>query len=225
MTTQEPEPHATHDSDAPHEPGGSGHNASTRAVLDAFADGVPEDQLMLGDVVSGLRQTAFGMLLFVGILPAFLPIPGLAGAISGPLVMLIGAQLLIGLNKPWLPSFLARRGPHRKSMQRFRDVMAPWLRRLEKLVRPRLPWVLEHPVASAFTGLLLILLGLLLALPIPFTNYVFGVLMLLFVFSLLERDGALMLVAWLAGSISVLVFGFISGNLLHVLTEVVSGWL
>ena len=225
MTTQEPEPHATHGSDAPHEPDGSGHNASTRAVLDAFADGVPEDQLMLGDVVSSLRQTAFGMLLFVGILPAFLPIPGLAGAISGPLVMLIGAQLLIGLNKPWLPGFLARRGPHRKSMQRFRDVMAPWLRRLEKLVRPRLPWVLEHPVASAFTGLLLILLGLLLALPIPFTNYVFGVLMLLFVFSLLERDGALMLVAWLAGSISVLVFGFISGNLLHVLTEVVSGWL
>ena len=113
MTTQEPEPHATHGSDAPHEPGDSGHNASTRAVLDAFADGVPEDQLMLGDVVSGLRQTAFGMLLFVGILPAFLPIPGLAGAISGPLVMLIGAQLLIGLNKPWLPGFLARRGPHR----------------------------------------------------------------------------------------------------------------
>ena len=224
MTVPVPEPHATHGQGAAHEPGGSGHNASTRTVLDAFADGAPEDQLMLGDVVSGLRQTAFGMLLFVGILPAFLPIPGLAGAISGPLVMLIGAQLLIGLNKPWLPGFLVRRGPHRKSMQRFRDMMAPWLRRLEKLVRPRLPWVLEHPVASAFTGLLLILLGLLLALPIPFTNYVFGVLMLLFVFSLLERDGALMLVAWLAGSISVLVFGFISANLLHVLAEVVSGW-
>lgn len=224
MIKPEPDTDATHGSDAPHEPGDSGHNATTRAVLDAFADGNPEDQLLLGDVVSGLRQTAFGMLLFVGVLPAFLPIPGLAGAISGPLVMLIGAQLLIGLSKPWLPGFLARRGPQRKSMQRFHDVMAPWLRRLEKMVRPRLPWVLEHPVASAFTGLLLILLGMLLALPIPFTNYVFGVLMLLFVFSLLERDGALMLVAWLAGAISVVVFGFISGNLLQVLAEVIDGW-
>ena len=44
-------------------------------------------------------------------------------------------------------------------------------------------------VVMAVTGLLLVMLGLLLALPIPFTNYVFGVLMLLFVFSLLERDG------------------------------------
>ena len=135
MTKPEPDTNATHGSDAPHEPGDSGHNATTRAVLDAFAEGNPDDQLLLGDLVSGLRHTAFGMLLFVGVLPAFLPLPGVAGALSGPLVMLIGAQLLIGLNKPWLPSFLARRGPHRKSMQRFHDVMAPWLLRLEKLVR------------------------------------------------------------------------------------------
>ena len=42
-------------------------------------------------------QTAFGMLLFVAVLPAFLPLPGVAGAISGPLVMLVGAQLMVCL--------------------------------------------------------------------------------------------------------------------------------
>lgn len=197
----------------------------TRAILDDFASGDPEDHLRLGDLLSGLRQTAFGMLLFVGILPAFLPIPGVAGAVSGPLVMLIGAQLLVGLRKPWLPAFLARRGPHRKSMARFRDLMARWLGWLEKLVRPRMEGVLDHPVASAFTGLLLVLLGLLLALPIPFTNYLFGVLLLLFVFALLERDGALMLVAWLAGAIAVISFGFVSGNLVQMIVQMVDGWV
>lgn len=216
------------DSSGPEEPGKTPHagnvHTSTRAVLDAFAEGDPEDHLRLGDLLSGLRQTAFGMLLFVGVLPAFIPIPGLAGAISGPVVMLIGAQLLIGLRKPWLPQFMAKRGPHRKSMGRFRNMMAPWLRWLERVVRPRMEIVLDHPVASAFTGLLLVLLGLLLALPIPFTNYAFGVLMLLFVFALLERDGALMLVAWLAGAISVVVFGFISGNLVQALAQMIGGW-
>ena len=211
-----PGPAGQGDRPAPH--------ASTRAVLDEFALGNPEDPLRFGDLVSDLRQTAFGMLLFVAVLPAFLPLPGVAGAISGPLVMLVGAQLMVGLRKPWLPRFLAHRGPQRKSMQRFRDLMAPWLRRLEKLVRPRLPGVLEHPLASAFTGLLLVMLGLLLALPIPFTNYVFGVLMLLFVFALLERDGALMLAAWACGAIFIVVFGFISENLVQVLAELVNGW-
>ena len=201
------------------------HTAGTRAVLDAFAEGDPNDHLRLGDLLSGLRQTAFGMLLFVAVLPAFIPIPGVAGAISGPLVVLIGVQLLFFMRKPWLPGFLARRGPHRKSMARFRDMMSRWLGWLEKLVRPRMEGVLDHPVASAFTGLLLILLGVLLALPIPFTNYLFGVLLLLFVFALLERDGALMLVAWLAGAIAVVVFGFVSGNLVQMLVHMVEGWL
>jgi hypothetical protein len=203
---------------------GDNEHVSTRAVLDEFASGDPDDHLRLGDLLSGLRQTAFGMLLFVAVLPAFIPIPGVAGAISGPLVVLIGAQLLFCLRKPWLPGFLARRGPYRRSMVRFRDRMARWLGWLEKVVRPRMESVLDHPIASAFTGLLLVLLGLLLALPIPFTNYVFGVLLLLFVFALLERDGALMLVAWLAGAIAVVVFGFVSGNLVQMLITLVDGW-
>jgi hypothetical protein len=211
------------DSGAAPETDGDRH-VSTRAVLDEFASGDPEDHLRLGDLLSGLRQTAFGMLLFVAVLPAFIPIPGVAGAISGPLVMLIGAQLLFCLRKPWLTGFLAKRGPHRRSMARFRDMMARWLGWLEKLVRPRMEGVLDHPIASAFTGLLLVLLGLLLALPIPFTNYVFGVLLLLFVFALLERDGALMLVAWLAGAIAVVVFGFVSGNLVQMLVQTIDGW-
>jgi len=214
----------------PADPGGSrredGRNLgpSTRAVLDGFAQGDPDDHLRLGDLVSGLRQTAFGMLLFVGVLPAFIPIPGLAGAISGPLVMLIGVQLLIGLRKPWLPAFLARRGPHRHTLSRFRDRLAPWLRRLERVVRPRMAWVLEHVVASAFTGLLLLLLGVMLALPIPFTNYLFGVLLLLFVCALLERDGALMLSAWLSGTVAVIIFGVLSGSLMQAVADVVEHW-
>ena len=38
-------------------------------------------------------------------------------------------------------------------------------------------------------------------------------LLMLFAFALLERDGVLMLVAWVAGSIAVASFGMLSGNL------------
>jgi hypothetical protein len=76
--------------------------------------------------------------------------------------------------------------------------------------------VLDHRIAGIFTGLLLILLGLLLSLPIPLTNYLFGGLLLLFALALLERDGALMLVGWIAGAIAVAIFGVLSGNLATV---------
>jgi hypothetical protein len=188
------------------------NESGTRALLDALAQGDPDETVTLRDLLAGLNRRAFGMLLFASVLPAFIPIP-IGGAISGPLVMLIGVQLAIGMRRPWLPNFLATRGPHRHALARFDRMISPWLARLEHLIRPRLPVLLDHRLAGVVTGLLLVLLGLLLSLPIPLTNYLFGGLLLVFALALLERDGVMMLVAWIAGAIAVTIFGFLSGNL------------
>ncbi|MEN5060924.1 exopolysaccharide biosynthesis protein [Luteimonas sp. TWI1416] len=197
----------------------SREEASTRELLAAMAAGDPGDQLRFRDLLAGLDKRVFGMMLFVATLPAFIPIPGVGGAVGGPLVIFVGLQLLIGLRKPWLPAFIAERGPHRSAVQRFETVLEPWFRRLERVSRPRLPGVLDHRAATMFTGLLLVLLGILLALPIPFTNYVFAVLLLAYALALLERDGALLLVAWAAGLLAIGVFGVLSGALAAAATD------
>lgn len=194
-----------------------------RALLDGFSIGDPDDLLSLRELLAGLDRCAFGMLLMIATLPAFIPIP-IGGAISGPLAMLIGAQLLIGMHKPWLPDFLARRGPHRRALMGFDRRISPWLRRLETLIRPRLPRFLDNRAAVMLTGVMLFLLGLLLSLPIPLTNYPFGVLLLLFALALLERDGVLILIAWLAGAIAIAVFGVLSGNLAGMAVRWIGMW-
>ena len=193
--------------------------AGTRALLDGFATGDPDETLKLQDVLAGLGKRSFGMLLFVSTLPAFIPIPGVGGAIGGPLVVLIGLQLLVGLRKPWLPPMIGQRGPHRRTMVKFRDRIAPWLSRLERVVRPRAAVLLDHRLASLFTGLQLLLLGLLLTLPIPFTNYLFGALLLVYAFALIERDGRLLGAAWIAGAAAIAVFGVLSGSLAAAATR------
>lgn len=190
---------------------------STRVLLDRFAQGDPNEVIRLDDVLGGLEERAFGMLLFLSIPTAF--IPGVAGVISGPLVILVGVQLLFGRNEPWLPDFLGRRGPHRHAMATFRNKLGPWLARLERVVRPRAHVLLDHPIASAFTGLNLVLLGLLLSLPIPFTNVLFALLLLVFAFALLERDGRLLAAAWVASVAAIAVFGVLSGSLASAATR------
>ncbi|HEU4813604.1 MAG TPA: exopolysaccharide biosynthesis protein [Xanthomonadaceae bacterium] len=191
--------------------------AGTRELLDGFAEGDPDDLLTLRLLLAGLGRRAFGMLLFVSVLPAFIPVP-VGGAIAGPLVVLIGAQLLLLRRRPWLPRFVADRGFHRHALVRFDRMISPVLARLEHLIRPRLSSLLEQRGATALTGLLLILLGVLLSLPIPLTNYLFGGLLLLYALALLERDGALMVVAWIGGTVAIVVFGVLSGNLLKAIT-------
>jgi len=189
-------------------------HAGVRILLDALADGDPEDTLALRDVVRDLGRSTFGVLLFMAALPAFIPIPGLAGALSGPLVMLISVQLLFLMRRPWLPGFIARRGPQRRTVIRFERATDRALTWLERVVRPRLAPVVEHPAAVVFTGLQLVLLGLLLSLPIPFTNYAFACLLMVYALALLERDGALMLVCWALGTAAIAFFGVLSGNLI-----------
>lgn len=194
-----------------------------RAVIDALCDGDPAEHLALSELVGDLGRSTFGVLLFVATLPAFIPIPGLAGALSGPLVVLVGLHLLVLLRKPWLPGFLAGRGPQRSTLIRFDRISDRWLRWLERLVRPRLLGMIDHPVATVLTGLQLVLLGILLALPIPFTNFLFGGLLLLYALALLERDGVLMLISWGAGLVAIYVFGAVSGNLAAMLWAWVAG--
>ena len=212
---------ATDEPDEAHGHRRRGHAGTigTRALLDALAEGDPQDALKLEDILAGLSRQVFGMLLFVATLPAFIPVPGVGGAIGGPLTVLVGVHLLVGMRKLWLPRFIARRGPHRSSVQAFQRRLSPWLGKLERLVKPRLTAMIDHRAASMFTGLLLVLLGILLALPIPFTNYLFGVLLLAYAFALLERDGVLMLLCWIAGIVAIVVFGVLSGALAAAATH------
>jgi hypothetical protein len=190
---------------------------TTYALLHQLADGPPGDTLSLQDLMTQFHRRAFGMLLLAGVLPAFIPLPVGAGAVSGPLVMLIGLQLLLTLRRPWLPRWLGRRGPHRSALQRFVTHTGKAFQWIERWVKPRLDVLIAHPLATIYTGLLLLALGFLLSLPIPFTNYPFGLLLLAFAVALIERDGVLMAVAWGFGTATTLAFGLLS--------EAVANWM
>ena len=182
-------------------------------LLQSFAHGDPRERLTMDRLLQGLGRTAFGMFLFVSILPGFIPIPGTGGMISGPLVVLIGLQLLVGLRRPWAPGFIGRRGPQRGTMARFCRRITPWMNRLEHLVRPRLQVLTGNRMANALTGVLLIALGVLLALPLPMTNYLFAGTLLLYSLALMERDGALLLVLWLVSIAALLSMALLSERL------------
>jgi hypothetical protein len=156
-------------------------------------------EISLGDFIDPLGERAFGFVVLMLALPNFIPVPIGVGGVMGVLVVLIGLQMLLGFEHPWLPQRLRRHGIARDSLDRFIHRLSPLLGSLERLCRPRLGLLTRHPT-HRITGLLLVLIGIALALPIPFTNYLFGLLLVFYAVALIERDGVALLVAWLASA-------------------------
>ena len=61
-----------------------GPEISTRGLLDALAEGEHGHAFTFGALLDHFRARAYGVFLLVSVLPAFVPLPIGAGAISGP---------------------------------------------------------------------------------------------------------------------------------------------
>lgn len=167
----------------------------TAALLRAAALSSPGEQITVEQLLEPLKRRAFGFLLLLLAIPNFIPVPVGIGGIMGVLVVGLGLEMLVGLEHPWIPGFLKRRTMSREGLLRFLDRIAPFTRRLEKACKPRLQRLTRRPFTFV-SGAIMVLVGILLALPIPFTNYLFGGMLVVFAFALVERDGVLLLAVW-----------------------------
>jgi hypothetical protein len=143
----------------------------------------------LGDALDAVGERSFGALLVTLAVPNIVAglIPGLSMVLGLPL-LLVSLQLLVGAERPWLPRRLARLEIQRADLRRIVDKTRKPLRWLERALKPRLEF-LTAPWAERLMGLGCVALSVLVVLPIPFANLVPATGILLFGFSMLERDG------------------------------------
>lgn len=158
--------------------------------------------LTVGQIIDRTRHAGFGVFIALLALLA-MPVPGLS-VIMGFAVAGGGLQMMLGFDRPWLPRWVRR---HRVSIATLRWLsvgLAKWTSGMERFIRPRFETLTKGPFWSLCgLGVLLQGLGLALPLPIPFSNVIFVLPVILFAIALLERDGLLMMIAFTVTAIEV----------------------
>ncbi|MEA2079294.1 MAG: exopolysaccharide biosynthesis protein [Pseudomonadota bacterium] len=164
--------------------------------------------LTLGD---GLRRLAaasndYGIPLLLLSLANALPVPtfGLK-CLLGVVVTLLGLQMFAGKRSVWLPRWFTRIRLRSDWSQRAARLGERFLPMLERFVKPRMHWMRYRPCASLL-GLVVILLGLLMTLPVPGTNTLPSLVLLALSIGLIESDGLLMLLAAMAALVVVALY-------------------
>ncbi len=193
------------------------------AVLRALADDTSRDRIAFGDLLAAFADRALAALMFVFAIPNVLPSPpGLSTVLGAPLVLL-AAQVGLGLN-PWLPQFIGQRSLAREDFQRLVDRVVPWLARAEKLLKPRFSWLAMPPMEN-LVGLFCFMLALILALPIPMGNNLPALAISLVALGLLERDGLWVSAGILTGVVAMVVVSGVLYALVQAALLVVMQWL
>ena len=159
-------------------------------MLDAYASTVhSKERVTFEELIGLLGNRSMAAMLLVLALPMVVPVPapGISVAFGFPMAI-IATQLALGQQQAWLPRAVARRGMPQSSFVNMLTRVLPFLRRIEKLVRPRFSWLVGRWSAAPI-GLVCLALALIIALPIPLGHFVPGTAIVLLSLGLLERDG------------------------------------
>jgi hypothetical protein len=178
-------------------------------LLLAFAANFTAERVRVRDITESLGQRSFGFILLIFALPNSLPILGIPGVstITGLPMLLVAVQMALGHKRVYLPRWIADSSLATADFQKLINKVAPWLRRIEKLMRPRIP-VLTLGSAERWLGAFCVLLAFLLVLPIPLGNLLPALGILFIALGLIESDGVCVLVGI---AIGIAAWGFLSG--------------
>lgn len=172
----------------------------TSAVLDRLLKGAPDEDVTLAWLIAGLRERSFGIVMLILGLVAL--IPGASGVV-GVLLMIPAVQMMLARKAPAFPGFLARRRISKRKLARLVARINPILRRIERVVRPR--WATPFEATKMAVGLVVLLLAATLLAPIPFSNVIPGLVIVLLSFAYIEEDGIALCIALAAALASLAI--------------------
>jgi hypothetical protein len=186
--------------------------------------------LCFRDLFENLTGRGHAAVLIVLGLPFCLPIPlpGLS-VVFGIVLVFVGLRIGFG-HRPWLPGWLLDRPLKQESLLGLARGLALFEKRTNKLLRPRLLILCRDPRIHRLNGILVALMGALLALPlpIPFTNIPAAIPILMLGLGMLEDDGLFVVFgyagAFFAFGLFVALFWFGGVGLGHILDEWQKRW-
>lgn len=169
------------------------------AILGTARETVDGTETDLKTIVEAFGDRAFGPVMILCSLFLMTPIgaiPGLPAAF-GLIIIVFALQLLFRRETPWMPNVLRRIKISDAKLEKTRKTVSPVLRRIDSVIKARLPVMTSGP-AQVLTALLSIILALTM---IPLGVVPFGVVAPAFIIGLFglgitARDGLLILIGF-----------------------------
>ncbi|SDE57790.1 exopolysaccharide biosynthesis protein [Belnapia rosea] len=162
-------------------------------VLEELVRDIRAGEVTLESLVDGTGDRSFGLIL---LLLALLGLAPGTSTLAGLLLIVPALQMALVHPRPALPRHIAHRQVKPQHLAWTAGWAVPTLRCLERLSRPR--WLTVQEAVRRLVGVTVLLLGALLLVPVPLSNILPGLDLVLIACACLQRDGLLLCLGLLA---------------------------
>lgn len=167
--------------------------------------------LSIEEILETLSGKGRSLILIFLSLPFCQPIqiPGLSTPF-GIVIAFIGLRMAFG-KQIWLPKKILLKTISSTTIQKITQKSLQVINKMKRFMHPRLIFLCDHGTMKMVNGLVIVLLGIFLALPlpIPLTNLAAGWSIFLVSLGLLENDGVFVMIGYFALLLTIIFFIFI----------------
>lgn len=176
--------------------------------------------MTIGEIVNLFGERAFGALIFIFAVPNILPTPPGTSALLGLPLIFLTWQLAAGRQSLWLPHTLRDRIVSGEFLSRVATGATPVLASIERVLSPRLSFLVLSNTAERAIGIVSLCLAVLLFLPIPFANILPAASMALLAIGLAERDGIAVMTGYSMAAASLAILTLIWATVYAILLAI-----
>jgi len=175
------------------------YKRSSEILMEIAQDKSLKGNLTFRRILKMLGDRTFGVGLLFFSLPSALPFSAIPGVslVFGIPIIIFAFQMLFARKTLWLPKVIADHAIHHEKVSKIIYIANPYLTTVEKLLKPRLTFMLSR-IMEVINGFTIFCLALLLMLPIPFSNFIFSILIIVFSLGVIEKDGLFIIIGYIA---------------------------
>lgn len=176
----------------------------TTQVIEDVVSRSSADRIPVRDLVEAMESVGFGLAMMIFAFGVIIPMPPpVPGIISIPLVI-FSLQMIAGYTSPKLPKKFSDMSVKRSILAMLVQKSAPYIRKVERFLRPRWTFMINQ-TAERIIGIFTLLFSIFVLLPLPLSNFIPGLGVLIISFGLLGKDGLVIIIGMAVGMLGIAV--------------------
>jgi hypothetical protein len=167
-------------------------------IIEDLVNKTSSDRVLVKDIVIAMESVGFGLIIMIFAFGIIIPLPPpFPSIISTPLVF-FSIQMILGYNSPRLPKKFSNISVKRSVLAMLLQRSSPYIRKIERILRPRLFFMISD-MTQRIVGFFILLFSTFILLPMPLSNFIPGLGVLIISFGLLGKDGLIVIAGIITG--------------------------